>query len=75
MSLIILFVISSPMYLAFASLSMLETFGSLMQLLVFISYISLNERRDSKSAKLFSCSLTVLFLQNLIISLWFSFPY
>jgi len=32
-----------------------------MQLLVFISYISLNERRDSKYAKLFSCSLTVLF--------------
>jgi len=60
-SLMILFVISSPMYLAFASLSMLETFGSLMQLLVFISYISLNERRDSKYAKLFSCSLTVLF--------------
>jgi hypothetical protein len=60
-SLMILFVISSPMYLAFASLSMLETFGSLMQLFVFISYISLNERRDSKSAKLFSCSLTVLF--------------
>jgi hypothetical protein len=60
-SLMILFVISSPMYLAFASLSMLETFGSLMQLLVFISHISLNERRDGKSAKLFSCSLTVIF--------------
>jgi len=60
-SLMILFVISSPMYLAFASLSMLETFGSLIQLLVFTSYIYLNEKRDSKSAKLFSCSLTILF--------------
>ncbi len=37
-SLIILFLISSPIYLAFASLSMLETFGSLVQLLVFMSY-------------------------------------
>jgi hypothetical protein len=61
MSLMILFVISSPMYLAFASLSMLETFGSLVQLLIFASYIYLNEKRDSKSAKLFSCSLTILF--------------
>ena len=60
-SLIILFLISSPIYLAFASLSMLETFGSLVQLLVFMSYISLNERRDSKSAKIFSCCLTILF--------------
>jgi hypothetical protein len=72
-SLMMLFLISSPMYLAFASLSMLEIFGSFIQLLVFISYISLNERRDSKSAKIFSCSLTILFLQNLIIFLWFSF--
>ena len=61
LSLVIFFVISSPMYLAFASLSMLEIFGSLMQLSVFISYIFLNERRDSKSAKLFACSLTILF--------------
>ena len=60
-SLMILFVISSPMYLAFASLSMLETFGCLMQLLVFTSYIYLNEKRNSNSAKLFSCSLTILF--------------
>ena len=60
-SLMILFLISSPIYLAFASLSMLETFGSLVQLLVFMSYISLNERRDSKSAKIFSCCLTILF--------------
>jgi hypothetical protein len=60
-SLMMLFLISSPMYLAFASLSMLEIFGSFIQLLVFISYISLNERRDSKSAKIFSCSLTILF--------------
>jgi hypothetical protein len=61
MSLMLLFLISSPMYLAFASLSMLETFGSLMQLLVFISYIFLDERRDNKSATIFACSLTILF--------------
>ena len=60
-SLMMLFLTSSPMYLAFASLSMLEIFGSLIQLLVFISYIYLNERRDSKAAKIFACSLTILF--------------
>ena len=60
-SLMMLLLISSPMYLAFASLSMLETFGNLIQLLVFISYIYLNERRDSKAAKIFASSLTILF--------------
>src|SRR5262249_43554311 len=60
-SLMMLFLTSSPIYLAFASLSMLETFGSLIQLIVFTSYLSLNERRDSKAAKIFACSLTVLF--------------
>ena len=60
-ALIILFLISSPMYLAFASLAMLETLGSLVQLLVFISYIYSNDKRDSKHAKIFACSLTILF--------------
>lgn len=57
----LLLLISSPVYIAFSTLSMTEIFGSLMQLLLFTTYILVTVSKSRKYAILFSVSLTLLF--------------
>jgi hypothetical protein len=55
------FLITSPAYLGFSTLAMTESFGSLMQLIVYISYLKTLDIKSHKYAVLFSLSLTALF--------------
>jgi hypothetical protein len=53
--------ISSPYLLAYASVTMTETLGALVQLVVLLSYQWHRERQTTSSARLFAISLTLLF--------------
>jgi len=53
--------ISSPYLLAYASVTMTETLGALVQLLVVLSYQWDDERETITSGRLFALSLTILF--------------
>ena len=53
--------ISSPYLLAYASVTMTETLGALVQLLVLLSYQWDVERQTITSGRLFAIALTVLF--------------
>jgi hypothetical protein len=53
--------ISSPYLLAYASVTMTETLGALVQLVVLLSYQWHRERQTTRSARLFAISLTLLF--------------
>ena len=62
-SVFIFLLISSPMYVAFSSLAMTETFGCLMQLFVFTCYLLTidPESHNPRLYILFAVSLTILF--------------
>jgi hypothetical protein len=53
--------ISSPYLLAYASVTMTETLGALMQLVVVLCYVRYRQEPNPRSARLFVVSLTVLF--------------
>jgi hypothetical protein len=53
--------ISSPYLLAYASVTMTETLGALMQLVVVLCYVQYRRQPDPRSARIFVVSLTVLF--------------
>lgn len=53
--------ISSPYLLAYASVTMTETLGAMVELLVLLAYQHDRERQTTISARLFAISLTVLF--------------
>jgi len=52
---------SSPYLLAYATVTMTETLGSLAQLLVLLCYQNYRQNPGSRTARLFAVSLTVLF--------------
>jgi hypothetical protein len=52
---------SSPYLLAYASVTMTEMLGALMQLVVVLCYVKYRQQPDPRSARLFVVSLTVLF--------------
>jgi hypothetical protein len=60
-SIFLFFLITSPFYLRFSTLAMTESFGSLMQLIVYVCYLKTLEIKSHKIAVLFSLSLTALF--------------
>jgi hypothetical protein len=69
--------ITSPLYLGYASLSMLEMFGSLVQVFVFITYVLSRQKgaeKKGKYAKLFAISLTILFFTKFNYFLLFIIP-
>src|SRR3954464_5740030 len=53
--------ISSPYLLAYASVTMTETLGAMVEILVLLAYQHDRERQTMISARLFAISLTVLF--------------
>ena len=53
--------ISSPLLLAYASVTMTEMLGALAQLLVLLCYLRYRQRPDRATARLFAISLTTLF--------------
>ena len=52
---------SSPYLLAYASVTMTEMLGALVQLVVLLTYANYREKPSSSTARLFAVSLTVLF--------------
>jgi hypothetical protein len=60
-SLFLLFLLTSPFYLAFASVAMMEMLGALVELLVLLSYLRYEQHRSRSAARLFAISLTILF--------------
>jgi hypothetical protein len=53
--------ISSPYLLAYASVTMTETLGALIQLAVVLCYVKYRQQPDPRSARLFVVSLSALF--------------
>ena len=53
--------ISSPYLLAYASVTMTETLGALMQLVVILCYVNYRQQPDPRTARAFVISLTALF--------------
>lgn len=73
----IFFLFTSPMYLAYSSLSMMEIFGSLIQLIVFITYyLSRFKETANKEryGKIFAISLTILFFTKFNYFLMLALP-
>jgi len=60
-SLFLALLMSSPFLLAYASVTMTETLGALIQLLVLFSYVRYRHAPSAGTARLFAASLTVLF--------------
>ena len=60
-SVFVALLVSSPYLLAYASVTMTETLGALVQLLVLLSYQWDDERRTITSGRLFAISVTALF--------------
>lgn len=60
-SLFLALLMSSPYLLAYASVTMTETLGALIQLLVLFSYAHYCHKPSAGTARLFAVSLTVLF--------------
>lgn len=73
-SVFLFLLITSPFYLGFSSLAMTETFGSMMQLLVFITYLKVLELKTHKSAVVFSTLLALLFFTKYNYFLLVIFP-
>jgi hypothetical protein len=60
-SLFLALLLSSPYLLAYASVTMTETLGALIQLFVLLTYARYRQERTPSSARIFVISLTVLF--------------
>jgi hypothetical protein len=60
-SLFLALLMSSPYLLAYASVTMTETLGALVQLVVLLAYVRYRQDRTPAAARLFVISLTVLF--------------
>jgi len=59
--LFLLFLVTSPFYLAYASVAMMEMLGALTQLLVLLCFLRYEQRPGPTAARLLAISLTVLF--------------
>lgn len=60
-SLFLALLMSSPYLLAYASVTMTETLGALVQLLVILAYAHYRQDRTLSAARVFAISLTLLF--------------
>lgn len=60
-ALFVTFMVTSPFYLAYASVAMTEMLGVLAQLCVLVAHRRYEERRTPAAARTFAISLTVLF--------------
>ena len=60
-SLFLALLVSSPYLLAYASVTMTETLGALVQVLVLLAYARYRHARTPSSARIFAISLAVLF--------------
>ena len=60
-SLFLALLVSSPYLLAYASVTMTETLGALVQLLALLAYVRYRQDRTPAAARLFAGSLTLLF--------------
>jgi hypothetical protein len=54
-------VVTSPYYLAYSAIGMMETFGAFAQTLVYLAWSVDRRRRGATSGRLFALSLTLLF--------------
>lgn len=73
-SIFLFLLITCPFYLGFSSLAMTESFGSMMQLVVYVTYLKTLELKTNKSAIVFSILLTVLFFTKYNYFLLVVFP-
>ncbi len=60
-ALFVLFAVTSPFYLAYASVTMTEMLGVLTQLCVLVGHLRYEQHRSAATARLFAISLAVLF--------------
>jgi hypothetical protein len=60
-SLFVALLVSSPYLLAYAAVTMTETLGALVQLVVLLAYASYRQDRTPRAARAFAISLTLLF--------------
>jgi len=60
-SLFVALLVSSPYLLAYAAVTMTETLGALVQLVVLLAYAHYCQDRTSSAARVFAISLTLLF--------------
>lgn len=60
-ALFVALLISSPYLLAYASIAMTETLGGFVQLVVLYCYVAYRQSPDSRTARWFALSLTILF--------------
>ena len=60
-SLFVALLVSSPYLLAYASVTMTETLGALVQLIVLLAYAQYRQDQTSSAARAFAISLTLLF--------------
>lgn len=60
-SLFVALLVSSPYLMAYASVTMTETLGALVQLVVLLAYARYRHDRTPSAARLFAISLTLLF--------------
>jgi hypothetical protein len=74
-SLFLALLVSSPYLLAYASVTMTETLGALIQLLVLLAYARYRENRTQAAARLFALSLTTLFFTKYNYFLLLALPF
>jgi len=60
-ALFVLFAVTSPFFLAYASVAMTEMLGVLAQLCVLVCHLRYEQHRSAAAARLFALSLTTLF--------------
>jgi len=60
-SIFLALLISSPYLLAYASVTMTEMLGALVELVVILCYVSYRQRPTERTARAFAVSLTILF--------------